>query len=355
MRMLVFLALAVVLACLPLGADAESPCPEGTFAIYVEDGILAGCEEFIGAPEWQNCSDDAVEGRLEDGTLAGCYSGSVSTEEECSPTGEDTDGDGWDDGCDPCLDNPDCDSDGFSDGIEGYIGTDPMDACSDDADDPAWPPDFDNDTDVDIVDVLKFKPAILSSVGDPNYNRRYDLSADGTINIVDVLKYKSIILATCSEAGLLLGGALLPVVEPLGAPFYFHLNSQRVRIHAEFRWTIAFPFPIPDWVRVKYNMTMGVEMVWLDFFNISAPTRFYCYAGDEWPFTLEPPWFDRVEPFYPGPAAWMFECKTRVWICPEIVFVGYPASVWIYWQIPGRFGGGVSPEWAFHKWWVYED
>lgn len=58
MKMFVFLALVFVLACLPFRADAQSPCPEEMFAIYLEDGTLISCEEFVGAPE--ACPEDAA-------------------------------------------------------------------------------------------------------------------------------------------------------------------------------------------------------------------------------------------------------------------------------------------------------
>lgn len=56
--------------------------------------------------------------------------------------GVDTDEDGLDDGCDPCPENADCDADGFCDGSEMYVGTDPLDACPDDPTDDAWPFDI---------------------------------------------------------------------------------------------------------------------------------------------------------------------------------------------------------------------
>jgi len=96
----------------------------------------------------------------------------------------------------------DSDGDGFDDGVESYVGTDPLDDCPDDPSHDAWPPDLDIDTEVDIVDVLKFKPLFLSGLpcdGDPEYDNRFDLNANGCINIVDVLLYKPIIATQCTN------------------------------------------------------------------------------------------------------------------------------------------------------------
>jgi len=102
----------------------------------------------------------------------------------------------------------DDDCDGFATADEEYVGTDPLDGCADvlgtsglcpgpscDGDD-AWPPDLDVDRDADIVDVLKFKPYILTSV--PPSPQRFDFDTDGDIDIVDMLKYKPVIMTSCT-------------------------------------------------------------------------------------------------------------------------------------------------------------
>jgi len=108
-------------------------------------------------------------------------------------------------GCEPGID---IDSDGFDGDVECYLGTDPLDSCPDVVGTPglcpgtscdghdAWPLDLDVDRDADIVDVLKFKPVILTSV--PPSPQRLDFDADGDIDIVDVLKYKPSILTSCT-------------------------------------------------------------------------------------------------------------------------------------------------------------
>jgi len=95
-------------------------------------------------------------------------------------------------GTDPC--NVDSDNDGFNDGVEIYIGTDPLDACPDDKYDPTWPPDFNNDRSVNILDVLFYKPKLAGP-----YDKRYDLNTDGTVNILDVLLFKPLLGKTCQQ------------------------------------------------------------------------------------------------------------------------------------------------------------
>jgi thermitase len=83
----------------------------------------------------------------------------------------------------------DSDKDGFSDRIEKYIGTNPNLACGTNA----WPPDFNNDRVVNILDVTMFKPKLS-----PNpYDKRYDLNADGWINSMDVLFLKPYMGKSC--------------------------------------------------------------------------------------------------------------------------------------------------------------
>ncbi len=104
----------------------------------------------------------------------------------------DTDGDGLND-----CDDDDDDNDGFTDAVEDYTGTDPLDACSDSLFNDAWPADQNNDRLVNIVDVLAFKTAFGSSVGDASYVPRTDLNADSTVNIVDILQIKPFFGDSC--------------------------------------------------------------------------------------------------------------------------------------------------------------
>lgn len=124
---------------------------------------------------------------------------------------------GWPDGV-GCITSPSCaeraavidfymllpwwhdrDGDCWDNGDEDFIGTDDWDDCPDGSWDDAWPPDIDNDTEVDIVDVLKFKDHIMTGCGDPDYWQRLDLDADCDIDIVDVLKLKPYMLRWCTN------------------------------------------------------------------------------------------------------------------------------------------------------------
>jgi hypothetical protein len=109
----------------------------------------------------------------------------------------DTDGD--------LIPNPsdtDDDNDGFSDIVENWTATNSLDGCADtttysDEWDDKWAPDADDTCTVNILDVLKFKPAFNSSAGDIAWRRRFDLDASGGVNILDILKIKPHFGATC--------------------------------------------------------------------------------------------------------------------------------------------------------------
>ena len=131
-----------------------------------------------------------------------------------NPNQLDTDGDDKGNACDNCpsVPNPgqedrnangigdrcdDPDADGFTDHIELYVGTDADDACPDNSGDDAWPPDINMDTWANILDVLLYKPVIMTPV--PPSPARFDLNADSNINILDVLLYKPIIMTQCTN------------------------------------------------------------------------------------------------------------------------------------------------------------
>jgi len=113
----------------------------------------------------------------------------------------DTDGDGLLDIADPCPNDIDCDDDQYSDRVEMYIGTDPLDACPDDSDDDAWPPDTQgglgcglHNGRIDILDIICYGPKVSGP-----YDPRYDLSANGVVNILDVLLYWPVIGTQCTK------------------------------------------------------------------------------------------------------------------------------------------------------------
>jgi hypothetical protein len=120
----------------------------------------------------------------------------------------DFDGDGvsnFDDNC-PAWPNPgqnlppwpvppgDADCDGFTQAAETFVGTDPADSCPDTATandevDDKWPPDFDDNQWVNILDIFKITPPVFNTrPPSPNYSVRKDLNADGWINILDFFR-----------------------------------------------------------------------------------------------------------------------------------------------------------------------
>jgi hypothetical protein len=132
--------------------------------------------DFLGTLESQGYSDEAnIPGDIDcDGV-----------------TCDDSDGDGVcddEDNC-PSVATPwfvpagDSDCDGFTDGDEGVIGTDPNVACGT----ACWPPDFDDNQVVNILDVNEVLPPYFGLTSfSPGWDARYDLKVDGVINILDV-------------------------------------------------------------------------------------------------------------------------------------------------------------------------
>ncbi len=89
----------------------------------------------------------------------------------------------------------DTDGDGFGDCVELYLGTDPTDDCTDEPDDlDAWPPDFDTNAWINILDVVHFRGKLPPAPHDP----RYDLKTDGVINILDVVKMRPVFNTRCA-------------------------------------------------------------------------------------------------------------------------------------------------------------
>ncbi|MCH8346696.1 MAG: hypothetical protein IIC87_07200, partial [Chloroflexi bacterium] len=103
--------------------------------------------------------------------------------------------------CPPTQLAADADGDGFSNGGEALMGTDPLAACpatpaaNDENPDP-WPPDFDDSQRVNLLDVLPFKQHLGATVAPAS--SRFDLSPDGVINILDVLRLKPFYGLSCT-------------------------------------------------------------------------------------------------------------------------------------------------------------
>jgi glucose/arabinose dehydrogenase len=105
--------------------------------------------------------------------------------------------------CDPPWTVPpgDDDCDGFESSRETTLGTLPLVACpvtpiDNDESPDAWPPDFTDDQDVNISDVLSMKPYFNTSV--PPSPPRFDLAPGGGVNITDVLAVKPFFPLSCS-------------------------------------------------------------------------------------------------------------------------------------------------------------
>jgi len=82
----------------------------------------------------------------------------------------------------------DADLDSFTDTVENAIGTDSNSACATQSGTDAWPPDFNRDGVVNIVDLSRLiqKYGKTKTAADWQTIKRYDVDANGAINIRDI-------------------------------------------------------------------------------------------------------------------------------------------------------------------------
>ena len=174
------------------------PCDvdtDGDGFVNVEE-IARGSSETDAGSTPEVCDDAATD---EDGDTAvnEGYDGNTNGQPDCTELGLDSDGD--------TIPNPsdsDDDNDSFTDVVENYIATHSLVGCADtttnnDEWDDKWGPDATDNRDINILDVLKFKPAFNSAPGDSNWRRRFDLDTSGPINILDILKIKPHFNGSC--------------------------------------------------------------------------------------------------------------------------------------------------------------
>lgn len=109
----------------------------------------------------------------------------------------------------PILDpNLDADNDGFTNGIEQYVGTDPLKNCPDvqiaiidnnpKYPNSFWPPDLTGDNKVDREDSEAFQPYFSKRTTDVGFNKRFDLNKNGLINGQDVLMLNKFMYRVCN-------------------------------------------------------------------------------------------------------------------------------------------------------------
>ncbi|MCJ7511281.1 MAG: dockerin type I domain-containing protein [Dehalococcoidia bacterium] len=93
---------------------------------------------------------------------------------------------------------PDPDNDAFPTMYEVAMGTDPADACPDNPNDAAWPPDINNDTTVNVLDALLFSPVLNQCWPSSLYNPRFDINADRCIDQTDMYIVGKYMLTNCT-------------------------------------------------------------------------------------------------------------------------------------------------------------
>ena len=96
-----------------------------------------------------------------------------------------------------CIDDTDCD--GWTEGEESYLGTDPLDDCPNSSSHDAWPLDINKDRYITVSgDMAKYSGRIGATPGSPNWWQRLDLNADGYITVSgDMAKYSGKIGQSC--------------------------------------------------------------------------------------------------------------------------------------------------------------
>lgn len=172
-------ATSSVIGSAPVAFTATSFATTIPLSLVADDGLL---DYFVAAGTADEVTDDAPNDAL------------------ATSRPLDMDGDGVPDSSDNCpaWANPDqsippwsipvgdADCDGFTADDEISVGTDPNLACGL----AAWPPDFNDDTLVNIVDIVLMKTNFGAASPDPLYDPRWDVNANGMISISDVLRIK---------------------------------------------------------------------------------------------------------------------------------------------------------------------
>jgi len=188
--------------------DAPQSCNDGIDNDL--DGKIDGLDDdALGCDESKYNPDDDRDGVANDTDNCSAIRNpeQTNTDMDLQNAGASVTGDGLGDPCDP---NDDNDAGGagssfsFTDSLEWYIGTDPLDNCSNNTSHAAWPLDMNKDTYVTVVgDVLGYagKIGLQVSANPPSTwsLRRLDLNGDDYITVVgDTLKYVGWIGLQCT-------------------------------------------------------------------------------------------------------------------------------------------------------------
>jgi hypothetical protein len=162
---------------------------------FVNDGCpVVGTISEGSTPEVCDGTDNDGDTQVDEGYpdsdsdgIKDCLESNVDTDGDTLVNTSDSNDDGDGNPATPAF------NDTFADTAEIWIGSDSLDACPDNVNDDAWPPDFNNDTVVNAVDLNYFRGGVLGTgygyAGSTGwkYQRRLDLNGDHIINILDTM------------------------------------------------------------------------------------------------------------------------------------------------------------------------
>ena len=182
------------------------------------DGVLNAADNcpLVANPTQADWNHDGIGDACQDSDGDGIIDSVDNCRALANPGQDDTDQDGVGNSCDNCPNAAnasqadfnhnfvgdacdDTDSDGWTDAVELYIGTDPSQRCSATTTPTvdAWPPDTNNDRSVNLTDIFKFVPMLNTAGPNLPYKKRYDLTMDNAINLSDIFKVVPSLNTSC--------------------------------------------------------------------------------------------------------------------------------------------------------------
>jgi hypothetical protein len=195
--------------------DNSSSCGFVDYGVSIDQatGVFSGYAwgENVGWISFSDTSPVAYQVQTFDDTdFDGVLSDVDNCPDDANPGQDNADGDAFGDACDNCpaVSTPwevppgDGDCDYFTDAEEAVIGTDAGDPCGFIAGgmtpSETWPADLNPTNEINILDILAFKPQFGKDDTDIDWDPRFDIQVNGVIDILDVLKTKPVFNKSCT-------------------------------------------------------------------------------------------------------------------------------------------------------------